>query len=62
MRKQLACAAHAGLHFIHDQQQAMLLAQVHHSIQELLLHFQYAPFSQDHLQHDRCSIIRNGCF
>ncbi|MNI90578.1 hypothetical protein D3C73_1481170 [compost metagenome] len=39
MRKQLACTAHTGLHFIHDQEQAMLLAERYYFIQELLLYF-----------------------
>ena len=53
----LAGAAHAGLHFVEDQQGAKLIAQLTHRRQILLRREDHAPFTLNRLEDHRRDII-----
>ena len=54
----LAGAAHAGLHFVGDQQDAVLVAQLAQLAMELRRRHEVAAFALDRLDEDRRHFVR----
>ena len=54
---ELACAAQAALHFIQDQQQAKLVADLAGRLEKRQIGGANSPFTLDRLIEDRCGIV-----
>ncbi len=59
---QMAATAHAGLHFVEDQQGVVLVAQFAGAFQIGLLGRQHAALALHRFQNDGAGLVRDGCF